>query len=255
MTSRPTVLAVTRRILRKHRYVDYLGELHLGLLLRLQTIPVMVPVVKGVLACLPQYQREMAGLLLVEGEDVEPARYGASKAQASYVESTHPLKDEIEIRLARHALGQGLPILAICRGSQLVNVVCGGSLYGDVQKQLRSTLKHIDHEHYDTYRHPVTIVPGSPLARWYRRETLDVNSYHHQGIRRLARRFEPMACAADGLIEAYHDPGAHFVVGLQFHPERMLNELEGNWRVWKAFGTAVHERSKRRGVPGSRSGS
>jgi putative glutamine amidotransferase len=248
MTNRPTVLAVTRRTARKHRPIDYLGERHLGLLLRLRTIPVMVPVVKGVLACLPQYRREMAGLLLVEGEDVEPARYGASQADARHVEGTHPLKDEIEIRLARHALDEGLPILAICRGSQLVNVVCGGTLYGDVQKRLRSTLKHIDHEHYDTYRHPLTIVPGSPLAGWYRQETIDVNSYHHQGIRRLASRFKPMACAADGLIEAYYDPGARFVVGLQFHPERMLNEYEGNWRVWKAFGAAVHEQFKRRHI-------
>jgi gamma-glutamyl-gamma-aminobutyrate hydrolase PuuD len=246
MTGRPTVLAVTRRVVRKHRYIDYLGELHLSLLLRLRTVPVMVPVAKGVLACLPQYQREMAGLLLVEGEDVEPARYGASKADARYVDSTHPLKDEIEIRLARHALAEGLPILAICRGAQLVNVVCGGTLHGDVQKRLRSTLKHIDVEHYDRYRHPLTIVPGSPLARWYRRETIDVNSYHHQGIRRLASRFKPMACAADGLIEAYYDPTARFVVGLQFHPERMLTEYGGNWRVWKAFGAAVHERFKRR---------
>jgi gamma-glutamyl-gamma-aminobutyrate hydrolase PuuD len=248
MTSRPTVLAVTRRTVRKHKYISYLGEFHLSSLLRLRTVPVLVPVVKGVLASLPQYQREMAGLLLVEGEDVEPARYGASKAEGRHVESTHPLKDEVEIRLARYALSEGLPILAICRGSQLVNVVCGGTLYGDVQKQLRSTLKHIDHEHYDTYRHPLTIVPGSPLARWYRRETIDVNSYHHQGIHRLAPRFKPMARASDGLIEAYYDPRARFVVGLQFHPERMLDEYEGNWRVWKAFGAAVHEQFKHRDI-------
>jgi gamma-glutamyl-gamma-aminobutyrate hydrolase PuuD len=252
MTSWPRVLAVSRRAVRKHRYIDYLGELHLSLLLRLQTVPVMVPVVKGVLACLPQYQRETAGLLLVEGEDVEPARYGASRADARYAESTHRLKDEIEIRLARHALDEGLPILAICRGAQLVNVVSGGTLYGDVQKQLRSTLKHIDLEHYDSYRHPLTIVAGTPLAKWYRRETIDVNSYHHQGIRRLAPRFKPMARAADGLIEAYHDPRARFIVGLQFHPERMLNDYEGNWRVWKAFGAAVHGQFTRRGASGPR---
>ena len=87
MTSRPTVLAVTRRTVRKHKYISYLGEFHLRLLFRLRTVPVLVPVVKGVLASLPQYQREMAGLLLVEGEDVEPARYGASKAEGRHVES------------------------------------------------------------------------------------------------------------------------------------------------------------------------
>ncbi len=67
-----------------------------------------------------------------------------------------------------------------------------------------------------------------------------MNSYHHQGIRELARRFKPMAHADDGLVEAYYDPKASFVVGLQFHPERMLPEYPGNLRVWKAFGEAVH---------------
>ena len=115
-------------------------------------------------------------------------------------------------------------------------MVCGGTLYGDVQKEKKSRLKHIDYAHYDTYRHPISIVAGSPLQKWYARKTLRVNSYHHQGIRDLAPRFQPMAYAEDGLIEGYYDPKENFVVGLQFHPERMLEEPAGNWRIWKAFG-------------------
>jgi gamma-glutamyl-gamma-aminobutyrate hydrolase PuuD len=184
----------------------------------------------------------MSGLLLVEGEDIEPKRYKARKENFKYLERTHPLKDEIEIRLIRHALRNRLPILGICRGSQLVNVVCGGALHGDVQKEKRSGLKHIDYSHYDTYRHPITVVPQSPLAGWYRESSLTVNSYHHQGIRRLASRFRPMAFAEDGLIEAYYDPKSRFVVGLQFHPERMLPEYQGNMRVWRAFASALHDK-------------
>jgi putative glutamine amidotransferase len=138
----------------------------------------------------------MRGLLLVEGEDVEPRRYKAQKGNFEHLEGTHPLKDEIEIRLIRHALRHGLPILGICRGSQLVNVVCGGTLYGDVQKEKKSRLKHIDYHHYDTYRHLITIVPGSPLTKWYTEPNLRVNSYHHQGIRRLASRFKPFRTGA-----------------------------------------------------------
>ena len=66
-----------------------------------------------------------------------------------------------------------------------------------------------------------------------------MNSYHHQGIRVLAPRFRPMAHAEDGLVEGYYDPKEDFVVGLQFHPERMLEEAAGNWHIWKAFGFAV----------------
>ena len=76
---------------------------------------------------------------------------------SKYVEKTHPLKDEIEIRLIRHALRKKLPILGICRGSQLLNVVCGGTLYGDVQKEKKSRLKHIDS--------PITILSPSDFHR------------------------------------------------------------------------------------------
>jgi gamma-glutamyl-gamma-aminobutyrate hydrolase PuuD len=241
----PAVLVVARRTTRKSKYIDYVGEYHLELLIRLRIFPQMVPVVEGTPSLLPQYMQGMKGLLLVEGEDVEPKRYKSPAASLQYLEKTHPLKDEIEIRLIRHALRKRLPILGICRGSQLVNVVCGGTLYVDVQKEKESHVRHIDYHNYDTYRHPVALVPRTPLAGWYGAETIRVNSYHHQGIRELASRFRPMAHAKDELVEAYYDPKADFLVGLQFHPERMLGEYAGNLRVWKAFGGAVHRASTR----------
>jgi len=238
---RPSVLVVTRRTIRKHKYIDYVGEFHLALLIRIGALPVMVPVVEGAPACLPECMANMKGLLLVEGEDIEPTHYKARPENFKHLEKTHPLKDEIEIRLIRHALRKKVPILGICRGSQLLNVVCGGTLYGDVQKEKKSQLKHIDFAHYDTYRHPISIIPGSPLHNWYRQKTLRVNSYHHQGIRDLAPRFKPMAHTEDGLVEGYYDPKSKFVVGLQFHPERLLEESAGNWRIWKAFASAVRQ--------------
>ncbi len=236
---RPSVLVVSRRTVRKHKYIDYVGEYHLALLIRMGILPVMVPVVEGAFSCLPEYMAEMKGLLLVEGEDIEPKRYKALPENFEYLEKTHALKDKIEIKLIRHALRKKLPILGICRGSQLLNVVCGGTLYGDVQKEKKSSLQHINHEHYDAYRHPISFVAASPLENWYQRKTMQVNSYHHQGIRDLARRFKPIAYAEDGLVEGFYDPKAKFVVGLQFHPERMLEEAAGNLRIWKAFSAAV----------------
>ena len=245
--NRPVVIVVTRRTARRSRYIEYVGETHLELLLKLKTLPLIVPSVRGILPLLPEYQRRMRGLLLVEGEDIEPRRYKAERANYRYLEKTDPEKDEVELRLLRHALGHHLPVLGICRGSQLLNVVNGGTLYGDVKKEKRSRLKHISHdEHYDDYRHRISVVPETPLAGWYRRKTLNVNSYHHQGVRKLARRFVPMAYADDGLIEAFYDPQERFLVGLQFHPERMLPEYAGNWRLWHAFGKAIHAPAKKR---------
>jgi putative glutamine amidotransferase len=243
---RPAVLVVTRRTIRKHKYIDYVAEAHLSLLVRLETLPVMVPVVEGAKECLPQYLSGMRGLLIVEGEDIEPKNFKSTPTNFEHLEKTHALKDEIEIELLRQALRRNLPILGICRGSQLLNVVCGGTLFGDVQKEKDSSLKHIDHAHYDTYRHPIRIVAGSPLQKWYGRKSLDVNSYHHQGVRDLAACFRPMAYTSDGLVEGFYDPKRKFVVGLQFHPERLLEEPAGNLRIWKSFAAAVHGARKKK---------
>lgn len=242
---RPVVLVTARQMIRKDRLIDYIGEVHLELLASLGMLPVIVPVSESTPACLPQYMEMMDGLLLAEGDDVDPKQFAARKSNFQFVEKTHPLKDEIEVRLLRHALARKLPILGICRGSQLMNVVCGGTLYGDVQIEKRSKRPHIDYRNYDGYRHPVSILPDTPLARWYRRKKLNVNSYHHQGIRKLASRFKPMALADDGLVEGYYDPEMAFVAGLQFHPERMLPEYPGNLKVWKAFTDAVKAHQKR----------
>ena len=91
---RPSVLVVTRRTIRKHKYIDYVGEFHLALLIRIGVLPVMVPVVEGAPACLPEYMANMKGLLLVEGEDIEPAHYKARPENFKHLEKTHPLKDE-----------------------------------------------------------------------------------------------------------------------------------------------------------------
>ena len=95
----PAVVVVARRTARKNRQIDYVGEDHLRMMMRLRVFPLIVPVVEGTLPSLPQYAEQMRGLLLVEGEDIEPKRYNATPANFEHLEKTHPLKDEIEIRL------------------------------------------------------------------------------------------------------------------------------------------------------------
>lgn len=241
----PRVVVPTRRTIRKNKYVDYVGEYHLELLIKLGLLPVMVPVVEGVDACLDQFKDEMEGLLVVEGEDIQPRYFKSNPANFKYLEQVHPLKDKLEIELVRYAIKRRIPVMGICRGSQLLNVVGGGTLYGDVQKEKKSHRLHLDPERYDSYRHPVKVVPGTPLEAWYERGDLKVNSYHHQGVKDLAPGFRAMAYADDGLVEAFYDPRSSFTVGLQFHPERMLSEYKGNLRVWQAFAKSVLARAKR----------
>ncbi|GAQ80278.1 glutamine amidotransferase-like protein [Klebsormidium nitens] len=242
----PRVLIVSRRHVRKNKFVDFVGEYHLDLIVRYGAVPVIVPRVKGVHNLIDSFE-PIHGVLLCEGEDIDPSLYEHDESELSpqeleEIRAAHSSdttidkdKDSVELQLAKRCLERNIPYLGICRGSQVLNVACGGSLYQDVEKELRKksgvAVQHMNYENYDGHRHPIKVVPGTPLHQWFRgREDLNVNSYHHQGTKRLAQRFKPMAHAPDGLIEAFYDPAVYnpeqgqFIVGLQFHPERMRRE-------------------------------
>lgn len=233
---RPRILITCRRHLRKGKWVDLVGDFHLELILRYGGVPVMVPRVPGTLDVLDDFE-PMDGLVIAEGEDIHPSRYGGGPIPAERMEEPDLEKDAIEFELVRRALDRGAPYLGFCRGSHLLNVACGGTLFADVMSDRGTTLPHIDKdpERYDTYRHPIRIEPGTPLADWFGAGELRVNSYHHQGVKDLAPRFRPMAWAPDGLLEGFHDPSHPFRMGLQFHPERMQGEHPGCVKVYEAF--------------------
>jgi gamma-glutamyl-gamma-aminobutyrate hydrolase PuuD len=236
------VLVVSRRLERKDKAVNWVHEAHLSMLLDEGVTPIMVPLGSTVPRVLDAYGGEFDGLFLVEGGDVDPSRYGADPyavARAA-LDDVDQIKDELEIELCRVALAREVPILAICRGMQLLNVVCGGTLHLDVERDLPNGLAHVDYANYDGHRHTVAIAPGTPLHLWYGRAAMAVNSYHHQGIAQLAECLSPMAHSPDGLVEAYHDLSHPFLVGLQFHPERMLDERPEGRSVYRAFAAALH---------------
>lgn len=181
------------------------------------------------------------GVLLCEGEDISeafrPPQPDLSRDLLSTIQAAHPgdvvtdvEKDSIEFSLVRRCLARGIPLFGICRGSQIINVVAGGKLLTDIDTFVEHPCKHIDYANYDDHRHPVSVEPHTPLSNWFdNAHELSVNSYHHQGIDKLAPRFVPMAHSPDGLVEGFYDPKHYnpeqgkFVMGLQFHPERMQN--------------------------------
>ncbi|GLU01578.1 hypothetical protein SLE2022_188810 [Rubroshorea leprosula] len=246
----PRVLIVSRRSVRKNKFVDFVGEYHLDLIVGYGAVPVIVPRVSGVHMLLNSFE-PIHGVLLCEGEDIDPSLYeaeisGLLPEELEEIRRLHASdtaidreKDSIELNLAKLCLERNIPYLGICRGSQVLNVACGGILYQDIGKELSKKFQenqrvvHIDYDNYDGHRHAVQVVENTPLHDWFNdsveEEKMEiwVNSYHHQGVRRLAQRFVPMAFAPDGLIEGFYDPGAYnpeegkFIMGLQFHPERM----------------------------------
>jgi putative glutamine amidotransferase len=166
-----------------------------------------------------------AGLLLPGGADVGPERYGERRHPR--VTDVDSARDEYELALTRAALAAGLPILAICRGLQVLNVAAGGTLVQDIPSQVPGALVHKVPDPQDAIAHVVRVTPGSQLADLVRGELtagydLDVNSRHHQSAWRVADGFEITAVAPDGVVEALEQPDARFCVAVQWHPENFL---------------------------------
>jgi putative glutamine amidotransferase len=165
------------------------------------------------------------GLLLTGGEDVAPERYGESPHPT--VVGAEPGRDEFEVGLITAARARDLPLFAICRGIQVLNVACGGTLVQDIPSQVTGALHHSlaipPHESY-SLAHEVWVDKDTLLARLIGerlrdQDACDVNSRHHQAVKDVARGFRVSATAPDGVIEAIEDPAARFCLGVQWHPE------------------------------------
>ena len=165
------------------------------------------------------------GLLLTGGEDIEPSRYGGPVH--SSVKDSEPRRDEFELALVREARARRLPILGICRGVQILNVACGGTLIQDIPTEVPGALKHeLDVPPHEAFElaHEVWLDKDSALSRLMSErlegaDSCDVNSRHHQAVKQVAPGFQVSATAPDGVIEAIEDPSAGFCLGVQWHPE------------------------------------
>jgi putative glutamine amidotransferase len=162
------------------------------------------------------------GVLLTGGGDVDPALYGATPHPA--YRAAEPGRDAFEIALAKAALDADRPLLAICRGMQVLNVACGGDLIQDIPTEVNGALPHAVNEPRYAIAHEVWVTATSRFAALMKErledgESCQVNSRHHQAVRHAAAGFEVVGTAPDGVIEAMERPAARFCVAVQWHPE------------------------------------
>ena len=163
-----------------------------------------------------------AGLLLAGGGDVLPELYGESTHPS--FSAAEPRRDEFEIELVRRALDADVPVFAICRGVQVLNVALGGTLVQDIPDETGRTIDHMVRQPADVIAHDVRIAPASLLAALTRRRTAGaqhcaVNSRHHQAPKTLGSGLVATALAPDGIVEALEYPTLRFCLGVQWHPE------------------------------------
>ncbi len=163
--------------------------------------------------------KHVDGLLISGGGDVDPARYGGDPLDPT-LGGVNPIRDANEVSAFTAAWARQIPILAVCRGLQLVNVACGGTLVADLARDRPSALDHRPGEHRLTeLAHRVTVAPVSRIAGWIGTSgEIEVNSQHHQGVDVLGSDLIATAHAADGLTEAFESTTGS-LTAVQWHPE------------------------------------
>ncbi|MGI8912370.1 MAG: gamma-glutamyl-gamma-aminobutyrate hydrolase family protein [Chloroflexota bacterium] len=186
---------------------------------------------------LDQITGELQGLLLPGGLDVDPVRYRAARHPMTEVNAG---LDELEFPLTERALRSGLPVLAICRGIQLLNVACGGSLWQDVPSEHPTDLTHLQKQvPRDHLAHGLRLAADSRLAHVLGQTELPVNSFHHQALRAMGEGLQPVGWAEDGTVEAVEGPGP-FVIGVQCHPDELVQSQPTWRRLFTAFVDAAN---------------
>jgi putative glutamine amidotransferase len=173
--------------------------------------------------------RSSAGVLLSGGGDLLPSLYGAA-AHATF-SAAEEGRDEYEIELVRRALEADLPLFAICRGIQVLNVALGGTLVQDIPDEVSRSIDHMVREPRVAIAHDVWMAPDSVLERLMRAridkgEDCPVNSRHHQAVKDLGAGLIATANAPDGIIEAIEHPSYRFCLGVQWHPENFYRTGE-----------------------------
>ncbi len=201
-------------------------------------LPVVVPLKLSPVALRGLFDR-LDGILLAGGGDVDPVFYG-EKPLNDTVREINPLRDSAEIRVARWAAAEDVPLLGICRGHQVTNVALGGDLVMDIPTQLPEALRHTTPADLPLNHpaHPVAIAPGTRLAAILQTDSVITNSRHHQAVRHLGDGLVAAAHSPDGIVEALEKPEARFFLTVQWHPEnlcRASSETTDMTPLFRAF--------------------
>ena len=183
------------------------------------------------------------GFLFSGGADIAPERYGEERRAAC--EEPQLYRDEFEFAMFQKVFYAAKPILAICRGAQLVNVALGGTLYQDLPSERPGDVAHKQTEPKNDFSHSVNLLADTPLHRLVGGARMRANSFHHQAIKKLGVGLAVMATADDGVIEAVYLEGEHYLRAYQWHPERLCEEDAPSKLLFDDFIAACRAQKRR----------
>jgi putative glutamine amidotransferase len=226
-----------------------MGQHYTSALAAVGAAAILIPLYQDA-ALLRTLYEQIDGLFLAGGSDVDPACYN---------ESPHPKlgvldveRDRVECQLLAWAFADRMPILAVCRGVQIMNVAAGGSLFQDIGSQVAGAIEHDYWQHKmprDYLAHPVEVLGGSRLGHLLGVHDVAVNSLHHQAIREVALGFRATAWASDGVIEGIESTNCRFAVGVQWHPEALIAQEPMRGLFGGFVEAALAYRRSRRATP------
>ena len=201
--------------------------------------PMLLPYVQKD-GSIESFVRICDGFLFTGGVDIDPCHYGEKiKAECGEIQR---YRDEFEFKAFKKAYQSDKPIMAICRGAQLVNVALGGALYQDITSEIKTTVLHRQTEPKNAPSHTVNLLADTPLKSLLSKERIQANSFHHQAIKTLGNGLRVMALADDGVIEAVYSTENRYIRAYQWHPERLFEIDENNRALFEDFTAACKAR-------------
>ena len=247
MQSAPLVLVTPSTEEKGVEFYDYslsLSQTYLDAITIAGGLPVVLP-------CAPspklvaEYVRRCDGVMITGGDDLQPELYAAkiSPELRKTVGRTDAQRDLLETLVVKECFAQQKPLLAICRGHQILNVTLGGTLFVDIPSQVKTSINHVRLTQKDRVVHDVTLESGSMLAQVFGKTVIGVNSSHHQAVKDVARPLKVTGRSSDGIIEVLElreeDAGLMpYLLGVQFHPERLVRGYPEYTELFRGFTVA-----------------
>lgn len=215
----------------------YINRYYADAIVQAAAVPLLLPITTKD-EIIERYVDLIDGLLLTGGHDVNPLFYG--EQPHNLLTSLYPERDKYELKLIKKVFAAKKPIFAICRGMQILNVAFGGTLYQDITLGSPATIKHMQQAPAQEVTHTVTLIPDSILFSLFKRESISVNSFHHQAIKKLATGFSVCAIAPDGILESIERKDYPFMLAVQWHPEMLIEKHAEMRLLFKEFVAAAN---------------